>query len=686
MPTDRHLLPRRSVPPGRRFLAACLAAAATAAAAHGNAATWTPRPAAAAADARIDTKTGRDRRVWPPDVLFDHRHMKLEIEIPDMTVPAIRGRCTLTCTPIGRARDAIRLDAGPGLTFSSVTVDGREAAYTREASSLTIRLGRAYAPGEVFTLVMAYDGKKPGGRGAGLTFSKDDPDTPEFDPMCHAQGQPQNNHLWFPCHDFPNERLTTEVIATVPAGFTAISNGRLMEVRRGRGDAPVTFHWKQELDHPVYLVTLVVGKFDVVDVGGAGTARPGLWMPVYGPIGSAEVLRRNFRTTPEMVALFERLFDEPFPWEKFANIVCRDFAAGAMENTSAVTWAPFAATASARAIEGTNAHELAHQWFGDLVGYKSWEHLWLGEGWATYGEALWEEHVDGQGGYQRAVMRMAGATRARADGSRPEMAGMVSNLYDTPDERFYSADNVYHKGGWLLHALRARLGDEAFWAGVRLYIDRHKFTQAETDDFRRALEETSGQSLERFFEQFAVRPGLPRLMIDLGWDDAASTLTVSVEQTQRIDAENPAYALSLPLLIDFGGGDRQWVYVDVDTRTASATYPLKAKPIKVVVDPTATVPAQHRIRTNLAMLLEQLRSGPTPYARLLAAEALAEHRDARAAAALALTAASPVEDRFIRAAAAGSLASLTSRAAGEALASVRAALSPVRTLTRSADR
>jgi aminopeptidase N len=691
MPTDRHPQPRRHTPlagGGRRPLSACRRPALAALAALALCGVALAQPSSGA-DPRTDPATGRDRRIWPPDVLFDHRHMRLEVTIPDMHVAAFRGRCTLTLAPIGAPRSSLRLDAGPALTFSSITVDGREAAFERSEAAITIDLGRSYAPGEQLTVVMDYSAVKPGGRGAGLTFSKDDPDTPEDDPMCHAQGQPQTNHLWFPCHDFPNERLSSEVIATVPDGFTAISNGRLLEVRRtpARGDAPasVTYHWRQDLDHPVYLVTLVVGRFDIVEVGGPDTARPGLWMPVYGPLGSADVLARNFRTTPDMVALFERLFDEPFPWDKFANIACRDFAAGAMENSSAVTWAQSLATGRADSVEGTNAHELVHQWFGDLVGYKSWEHLWLGEGWATYGEALWAEHKGGQAAYQREIARMAGSTRAMARGRRPQTGGMVSNLYDKPDQRFFGADNVYSKGGWVIHALRARLGDDAFWKGVRLYIDRHKFQQVETDDFRRALEDASGHTLERFFEQFAVRPGIPRLRVDLGWNDDDSALTVTITQTQHIDADNPAYAFSLPILLDYGGGEHDWVFVDVDTTTTTAIFPLPTKPAKVTVDPTATIPAQHRIETSLSMLLDQLRSGPTPYARLCAAESLAFRPEPQAAIALALAAASPVEDPVIRSAAARSLAATAASHTDRVLAALRTIAAPTRAFARADD-
>ncbi len=650
----RSSLPRPA--PSRRSLSRHALAVAALLAATGLAAAQSePLPGP---DRRIDPQTGRDMRVWPPDVLFDYQKMRLEVEIPDMHRAWISGRCTLHAAPIGSPRDAMRLDAGPAISVKAITVDGAEAPFSHKNSTLTIDLPRPYAPGEPVTVVIDYEADKPGGRGAGLTFSKDDPDTPEDDPMCHAQGQPESNHLWFPCHDFPNMRLATEVIATVPEGYTAISNGRLVEVSKNPATGRWRYHWDQQLPHATYLVTLVVGKFDVVDVGGPDSARPGLWMPVYGPLGSAKVLERNFGNTPEMVAFFEELLDEPYPWDKFANVVCRDFAAGAMENTSAVTWAPFAATAPLGVVEGVNAHELLHHWFGDLVTYTSWEHLWLSEGWATYGEALWSEHTRGDSGYMRAMARNAGQIRAMARGSRPWATGMVTNLYTSPEERFYAAENPYQKGGWIIHALRSRLGDEVFWAGVRAYIARHKFSNVETDDLRIALEEASGESLERFFDQFVLRPGLPRLNVDLAWDDSAATLTVAARQTQRIDADNPAYAFSLPILVTYAGGDHEYLWLDMDARDAQRAFPLREKPAKVVLDPRATVPAVSQVTTELAWLVEQLRTGPTPYAQLVAAESLAAMGGLDAARVLAASAAAWKADPLVRAASARALAGM----------------------------
>jgi aminopeptidase N len=628
-------------------------------------------------DPRIDPTTGRDVSVWPPDRLFDHQHMLLKIDIPDMHEPKFTASDTLTLTPIGTARDFIKLRAGKGLTFTSITVNGVAVPKTETPASgpgfthsdgiLNIRFPKPITPGQRITLVMNYDGEKAGGGGAGLTWSKDDPRTPEEDFLFHSQGQPESNHLWFPCHDFPNERLTTELVVTAPKDYQVVSNGRLVEIKRfADGSGRRTFHWLQDKPHTYYLVVMVVGKFDVVNVGGPDSKRPGLWMPVYGPVGRGEAIRDIFGNTPEMVAYFEKLFDEPYPWDKYAQILVRDFAAGAMENTSATTFHPQFAQGRRGSADSVISHELCHQWFGDLAAYKSWQNLWLGEGWATMGEALWAEHQQGTDGYQQVILRDFGREGA-SRGYFPRSGGMISNRYTDPQQRFGGSDNVYSKGGFFLHMLRARLGDEAFFKGSALYLDRLHLACAETDDFRKCLEEVSGQSLERFFDQWARRPGHARIDVDLAWDDAKKTLNVVVEQTQKIDADNPAYAFTLPLYLDYGNDKGKYVYLNIDTTKTDASFNLDAKPDDVAIDPNLTVLASSKIRQPLSAWLNQLQRGPTLYARVQAADALSEFPDPEAVGALSGVATSAAASDALRQTASASLAAIGARHAAASL-------------------
>ncbi len=624
--------------------------------------------------------------VYPPARHWDHVHMRLDLDIPSMDAPRMSGVETLTLTPIGRARDRIVLNAVE-LVVSAVEVAASPVPFTQEDGQLRIDLPRPVPPGTTIEAVIRYDVDYPNARGIGLTWTPGRPARPgptDQAPQIHSQGQPEDNRRWFPCHDFPNERLTTELVVTVEDGFQVCSNGRLVGSRRA-GPGRTTWHWLQDKPHPAYLVLLVVGRFSIVGLTPDEqtiTPRPDGARPVplmvYTPVGTEENARRAFANTPEMVAYFERLLDEPYPWDKYAQVLVRNFAAGGMENTSATTLQPGTAGSRRGGADSLISHELAHQWFGDLVGYKSWEHVWLGEGWASYAEALWSGHraesrddaEAGERAYQRVIARFLAGQRGMNRTFAPDFGGMVSKRYTNPDHRFFNPNDVYGKGAIVLHMLRLRLGDEAFWAGVRLYIDRHKLQSVETDDFRRALEDASGENLERFFDQWCRRPGLPRLGIAIEWtgDPGGSgrgTLGVAIDQTQRIDADNPAYALTLPVLVTYADESTESFVIEMETARTVASFALREKPKDVVVNPDLTSAAPATITKPLAMWLHQLEAGPTVFARCEAAEHLAAQPGPEAARTLVRLALDPTGDVAVRRVATLALAARVVCSAGE---------------------
>ncbi len=562
----------------------------------------TPPPPTPATDPRLDPATGRNLANWPRPTFFDHQHLRLEIDIADMEAQQFTAIATLRVQAIGLPRERLVLDAGDNLTIREVSVARAAARFEHANAKLTISLPAAAQPGTPVEIRIAYAAAKTSREGNGLIWfrsRKEDDGTERQPPLIYSQGQAENNSLWFPCHDFPDEKLTTEIIATVPDGYEVLSNGRLVSSSPPR-DGRRRWHWLQDKPHPSYLVTFVVGKYEIVELGGPNSARPGLSIPVYGYPGTGEQLRTVFANTPKMVAFFEHYFDEPYPWDKYAQVLVRNFRWGGMENTSATTLADFSSRMGPGELDDLIAHELAHQWVGDLVTCRSWAHLWLNEGWATYSEWLWIEHTRDHDAYLDSVSRALAGLSMSARGRAPRDIAVVSPLYGTPDDPFEKADNPYPKGALLLHMLRERLGDSAFQAATRRYIDLYKFGNADTDDFRRVLEETSGQSLERFFTQWALRPGLPRLSVDLAWDDASKTLGVALEQTQTIDADNQAYALRVPVWVQMKPDDEgRWFHVDIDTRAAEARFTLPARPLSVRIDPHVTNAAVVKIRTAL---------------------------------------------------------------------------------------
>ncbi|RMH30348.1 MAG: hypothetical protein D6693_00660 [Planctomycetota bacterium] len=611
---------------------------------------------------RVDPATGADRRHYPPDPQADFLHMRLEIDIPDMDTPMFTAIERLRFAPLGGPMRTLTLDA-KRMSIERVALVGAGATpqWTHDGMTLQVRFDPPLAEGVERDLRIEYTVRDPV---EGMYWSPSRPampGRPARAAQLHTQGEPEMNSNWFITHDFPNDRLTTEIIATVPEGYLVSSNGVLALEQTSAGRS--TFHFKQDRPHVPYLVTLVVGRFDVVDVGDSRVP-----MPVYAPPGQGPNVQQTFGATMDMVRLFEERLDEPYPWAKYANVVVWNFGWGGMENTSATTLHD-TAVLDAKAlldsdIDGLNSHELAHQWFGDLLTCNSWEHIWLNEGFATYLEALWLEARDGfDAGYlldmHRNVRGVAEDDRLNPDDDRAWMRpAMVSNLYEDPDDVFTKAANPYPKGASILHMLRMTLGDDVFFRGLREYVDRFKYRTVRTEDFRGVMEEVSGRSLEQFFEQWARRPGTPEVTVSASWDYERGELALTVEQTQRIDAMTPAFAFTLPVLIVTRSGDETWVDVEVTGRRHERAVPLGDAPEMIVVDPYLHVLMTPTLDAPDAWVARALRRGPTVPSRLDAAEALAARPGPETVAALAEALADASEHHSVRAACAASLADL----------------------------
>lgn len=576
----------------------------------------------------IHAATGADARHYPPDLLVDYRHMRLEINIPDMNEARFTARETLRFEPIARPLTVLTLDAKRmEITDVSLPTSGEPPQWSHDGMKLQIRFDPPLAPGVAHDLRFEYTVTDPVEGMYWAPAREAQPGRAARAAQLHTQGEAEMNSNWFICHDSSNDRLTTELLVTVPEGFLVSSNGELA-LQQSRGGRTL-FHWKQNKPHVSYLVTLVVGEFDVVDVGSDR-----LPMPVYAPPGEGVNVERTFAPTMDMVRVFENRLDEAYPWSKYANVVVWNFGWGGMENTSATTLHDTAVLDEKAFLDadldGLNSHELAHQWFGDLLTCKSWEHIWLNEGFATFLESLWLEARDGyDAGYLRdTYINLRGAARRDRLDPEDELAwmrpAMVSKLYEHPDDVFRKAANPYPKGASILHMLRMKLGDDVFFRALQEYVERFKFTSVETSDLRQTLEDVSGLSLERFFEQWCYRPGTPEVTVSSEWDYENGELLLRVEQTQRIDAMTPAFAFTLPILVVSEGGAQRWVEIDVTRRTHERSVALEDAPSMVIVDPYLHVLMTPTVEQPTRQIIEQLRRGPTAASRMDAAAFLVE--------------------------------------------------------------
>jgi aminopeptidase N len=572
---------------------------------------------AASGSARPFTFT-TTKRNFERDRPFRVQHIALDLAL-DVAKKSIAGTAVLDVARIDPDARAIALDA-VGFEVRRVDVDGSRADYTYDGRVLTVTIGeRAKA-----RVSIAYSATPR----RGLYFLEPDEHVPSRPRQVWSQCQEEDARHWFPCHDKPHLKMTTEIVVRVPNGWYALSNGALVGEEKPKHGA-WKYHWKMGEPHPSYLVTLAAGEFAVIE-DSAGDVP----LTYLVPKGREEDGARTFDRTPKMVKHFGAITGVPYPWNKYAQIVVSDFIFGGMENTTATTMYEHILLDARAAIDITSddliAHELAHQWFGDYVTCRDWSEGWLNEGFATYCEHVWREHHLGPDEYDYYL-------RADLDGYVGEAHGryrrpIVCQDYDAPLDLFDR--HLYEKGGLVLHMLRVELGRELFWKGVASYLKRHAKGIVETRDLVRALEDVSGRSLGRFFDQWVYKPGHPELEVTISWE--RGVLGIEAKQSQATTDGVPA-VFELALVVDIvdTSGKSRHEKVTMTQKTESFAIPCAERPELVVVDPEMRILGEVTVKAPNDMLREQLASAPTARGRWLAAQALARSDDPPTIAALA---------------------------------------------------
>jgi len=568
---------------------------------------------------------------------IDQQHVRLELKF-NVGDRQMQGRA-IHRLKLLKPTAVVELDA-QAMTIGKVTVAGEsladqptEVPARHEANSLSIPLPREMPAGSVVTVTVDYTVTNPT---EGLHFVTPDPQEPGAQSMLWTQSEPESARCWFPCLDSPTDRLTSEIVATVPAEWVVLSNGTLQGDPTKQG-ATRTWHWKQDQTHVPYLLSVVAGDFEVLEQEWEG-------IPVqsYVPRGRLGDARRSFEKTPAMMKYFSEQIGFRYPWPKYAQICVDEYNWGGMEHTSATTL-NLETLHDARAHEdvssiGLVAHELAHQWWGDLVTCKDWGELWLNEGFATYFATLWTEHDEG-------LDEAAWERRNEAAGYRSEDAGyrrsIVNYRYGKPEQMFDS--HSYPKAGRVLHMLRYELGDDLFWRSLNLYITAHQYRTVETANLRIAIEEASGEALNWFFEQWLYRAGHPEFQVDWHWDEARKEVIVQVRQTQKVDAETPVFRTSADLELGFGA-ESELRRVHLTKAEETLHFPSPRRPTRVCFDPADWILKTLKTSQPVEELLDILQHSRHVVCRAQAVGDLAGHTDRPEVAAALLRTAR--EDKF----------------------------------------
>lgn len=596
-----------------------------------------------------------DRPHYARDRTIDIRHIKLEITL-DLEGKRVSGEVHITLAPINDGLTHVEFDAVE-MDIDAVRMrSGEPLAFDHSDGRLRLDLGGARRAGEDLTIVVEYSA----GPRRGLYFIAPDEGYPDKPVQAWSQGEDEDSRHWFPCYDFPNEMATSEVVVTVAEPYTVISNGELMAVTRGPDGRTHTYHWYQSVPHVAYLISVVAGEFAQI------TERlDGLPVQYFVPKGREEDGRRVLGNTPDMIRFFSERIGIPYPYAKYAQVTVADFIFGGMENISATTLTDTILHDERAHLDYSAdslvAHELAHQWFGDLLTCRDWAHAWLNEGFATYLEALYKEHHEGIDEFRYHLCQEA-QTYFREDARRYRRP-IVTNVYREPIDLFDRQS--YEKGGWVLHMMRFVLGEELFWKAVRHYAAKHCGTNVTTPDLQRAVEEATGRNLDWFFDQWVFKAGHPQFKVAYEWDDAAGQARLTVNQTQETDGQTPLFRM--PVNIAFATGDgNQTFRVQLSEKEQSFYFPLPEKPKMVRFDPGSWLLKTLEFKRPKELLLHQLQHDDDVMGRIDAAKGLAKLGTPEAVGALKTAV---LQDPFwgVQAEAAKALGEMKSKAAMHAL-------------------
>ncbi len=567
---------------------------------------------------------------------YDLLHQRIEVGRFNWDSLSLTGRVTTTLRALRPGFDSVVLDAGDLLHIRKVTerprggsARGAELRFSRMGDTLVVHLRVPARFGDTLGFVIDYDGTVRNGKG--LTFIEADSLPPRRPRQIWSQGEDHDNHYWFPTYDFPNDKATWELIATVPKGYTGVSNGRLVgDVTSPRGMR--TMHWHQDQPSATYLASLIVAP--LVKISDRWRTTP---VEYYVYPGDSVAGRRLFAETPDMIEVFSRLTGVPYPWRKYAQTTVADFFGG-MENVSATTlvdWIP-----DSRAYVDRPwyhhiliPHELAHQWFGDYTTLGNWANMWLNEGFAEFlpgqywGEKQGRQAEDDY--YLDEYRQFLGIDQTR----RMPLASLGSN-------------NVYPKGALVLQMLKKYLGRERFWAGVRRYLQDHAFGNAVTDDLRQAFLAATGENLDWFWDQWVYQAGYPEFAVEATWDSAAAAVRLTVKQVQADSASAdssglryatpPVFRMPVAIRVGIISGDvRSTTWLT--GREQAITVPgVVTAPTMVVFDDGNTILKRLSFTEPTAWLATQLEQDPDLWNRAWVIDQLgARTDDAGAVGALA---------------------------------------------------
>jgi aminopeptidase N len=533
----------------------------------------------------------------------------------DLEQHGIRGETTQNITLLRDNVSQIKFDSVE-LKIDSVTLDGKPAKFNVTPSELDVALAAPGKRGDHHEFVIRYNGKPK----KGLYYVFPDKSYPDRPKEIWTQGESEDTRYYIPIYDYPNDRITSEMLLTVPATWITISNGKLIS-EKTEADGNKTWDWKQSEPMSTYLITAVAGEF---------VEKKEMWrgIPVryVVPRGNENEIDSTFARTKQMLDLFSDKLGVKYPWDQYAQSSVDDFVEGGMENASATTLTshglvnPMLAPEEEQGSDSLDSHELAHQWFGDLVTTKDWADLWLNEGFATYFEHLWtEQHYGNDDSAYEFWRDQNGWFRQK----RLFTAPIVNR---SSDDSLAFAGNIYTKGGWVLHMLREKLGDEDFFRGLRHYLEVNRGQNVVTADLQKGIEQATATNVDKFFQQWIYGAGAPQFTVAYTYDDASHQVKLDVKQTQKV--ENFVGLFDVPIDVEIATASGKKAFpIEVAKAEETFTFPADTPPLMVLFDKGQKILETVEFKKDAAALMYQLKNAETVPDRADAAVALRDIKD-----------------------------------------------------------
>ncbi len=575
--------------------------------------------------------TGMDARftlkgsaaAYAPDRTFDTEHIRLELHL-DIGKESLTGTCTTHLKAIADGAREMRFDA-VNMNINRVRWNGRKASSTYKDGVLVVAAPSPVKAGGTVEVEISYRVQKPK---LGLYFIKPNSHYRKRATQVWTQGEDEYARYWFPCHDAPHDRTTTEVIVTVPSGFTAVSNGKLLKSTENKRSKTATFHWRHDVPHATYLVTLAVGRFSHIRDNWRNVP-----VDYYCEKGREEDTKRAFGKTPKMLEFFSKFTGVNYPFAKYAQVAATDFIYGGMENTSATTQTDTALLDERVSLDYDSnelvAHELAHQWFGDYLTCKDWSHAWLNESFATYFDPLFKRHDKGQDEF---LYHINGNMQAYFQEDKEHYRrSIVTKVYKRPTDLFDR--HLYEKGSVVLYMLHNWLGEKLFQKSIQAYVRKNAGKVVETVDLINAIESVTGKNPRRFFDQWVFGAGHPEFKVRGWWDAGKKEMSLRVTQTHAQNQETGLFTVDTDFLFLTKGGQKR-ERVRIEKKSHLFKFKLDSEPSLTLFDPDHALLKKVDFPKTEAQLLLQIKRDKSPLGRIEAAQALGRIGSAEAIAGL----------------------------------------------------